>query len=83
MVLTIQCHFQKEKYPFIDGMFDEFPLNFAVAISVTPASFGVIGVAPQFAAADTDEVAQDQAEIEMDEICSTYDDELSDTRYIH
>ena len=79
MVFTSQCRFDEEKFLFIDGQFDEIMVTSAPAIGITPASYGVMGVTPLFATDDTDEVTQDEPEIEIIDMCSSSEDELSDT----
>ena len=51
----------------------------AAAIGITPASYGVMGVTPLLATDDTDEVTQDEPEIKIIDMCSSSEDELSDT----
>ena len=79
VVVTSQCRFDEEKFPFIDGLFDEIMVTSAPAIGITPASYGVMGVTPLFATDDTDEVTQDEPEIEIIDMCSSSENELSDT----
>ena len=51
----------------------------ATAIGIIPASYGAMEVTPFFATDDTDEVTQDEPEIEIIDMCSSSEDELSDT----
>ena len=51
----------------------------APAIGITPASYGVMWVTALFATDDTDEVTQDEPEIEIIDMSSSSGDELSDT----
>ena len=71
VVVTFQCRFDEEKFPFIDRLFDEIMVTSAPAIGITPASYGVMGVTPLFATDDTDEVTQHEPKIEIIDMCSS------------
>ena len=79
VVVTSQCRFDEQKFPFTETQFKDIMVTSAPSVGITPGSYAVKRATPPLNNDNVNEVTDDKPETEIIDMCSSSEDEVSDT----